>query len=90
MANTAQDDGAKNESGKRYTKKELKAYVADLEEKVVGSTGAHLHSLIAINEILRSPGIESLLDEGLKGQLRDLWIKLRSANCRCRTPSISG
>jgi hypothetical protein len=89
MASTQQNSGKQvKDSAKRYTKKEIKAYIADLEEKVVNTSGAHLHSLVAINEILRSPGIDGLLDEGMKGQLRDLWIKLSSAGVQLLEPPV--
>ena len=60
----------KKESVKKYTKKELKGFVADLTDKVENSNSAYLHSLIAINQILRSPQIDSILDDALKVQLK--------------------
>lgn len=89
MASAEQDSSKQSsESAKTYSKKELKAYIADLEERVVNTSGAHLHSLVAINEILRSPGVDSVLDEGMKGQLKDLWIKLSSAGIQLTNPPL--
>jgi len=78
----------KKESAKKYTKKEIKAFVADLADKVENSDGAYLHSIIAVNQILRSPGIDGTLDEAMKIQLRDIWTKLKTAGIQLTDPPV--
>jgi hypothetical protein len=76
------------ESAKKYTKKDIKDYISDIEKKIVNSDGAYLHSIVALNEILRVPEIQDLLDDELKGHMRDLWVKLKSSGVQLTDPPI--
>lgn len=71
-----------------YSKEELKAYLADIERKLVESNGAYMHSLVALNEILRHPDVPALLDPELKSQMQDIWIKLKSTGIQLAEPPL--
>jgi len=79
---------AEQEKQKRYTKKQLRAYLVDVEEQVIGSDSAYLPSVIALNELLREPNTEALLDKELKAQMCDLWIKLKSIGLQLSDPPL--
>ncbi|HQH28086.1 MAG TPA: hypothetical protein PLP17_11865, partial [Oligoflexia bacterium] len=67
------------QSGPGYTKEQIVAYLAEIEEKVLGSNEAYLHSVLALDRILRDPHAGDLLDDNLKAQMKDLWRKLKSS-----------
>ena len=79
---------AEQEKQKKFTKKHIRAYLADIEEQVVGSDTAYLPSVIALNEILREPNADTLLDRDLKNQMRDLWVKLKSTGIQLSDPPL--
>ncbi len=72
----------------KLTKKQVKAYLADIEKKVIDREGSDMASLVAINELLNLPNSEQLLDESLKTQLKDLWIKLKSNGVQVDDPPL--
>lgn len=76
------------ERRKSYTREELQAYLTDIEEKVIDSDEAYLHSVIAINELLNLPNADEIFDEELKGRVRDLWIKLKSTGVHLNDPPL--
>ncbi len=70
------------------TLEEVRAFVADIEQTVADSDDAYLNSVIALNQVLRLPNAEALLDEALKEQMRALWVKLRSTGIKLNDPPI--
>lgn len=75
-------------SPREYSRKELEAFIAEISSKVVGSSNAYMHSLLAINHLLRASNAEELLDTELKEQLRDLWVKLKSNGLQLADPPL--
>lgn len=73
---------------KVYTKQELESFVTEISKQVVGSTTAFMHSMLALNHILRQPNAAELLDDELREQLKDLWIKLKSMGLQLNDPPI--
>ena len=73
---------------KNYTKEELQAFLADIEEKVVESNEAYLHSIVALNELLSLPNAADLLDDELRSRVKDLWIKLKSSGVHLNDPPL--
>lgn len=67
---------------------EVRAFVGEIEQTVADSKDAYLNSVIALNQILRLPNAEALLDEQLKEQMRALWVKLRSTGIKLNDPPI--
>lgn len=72
----------------RLTKDQIKSYLVDIESKIINAEGAHMHSVIALNQILRLPNIESVVDKELKDQMRDLWVKLKSHGIQLSDPPL--
>jgi len=81
-------DGSSVEPAKLYSKKELQAFVAEISRKVVDKEPAYLHSMLAMNHILRQPNLPELLDGDLKDQLKDLWVKLKTTGLNLQDPPI--
>ncbi len=76
------------EAVSNLTKDQIKSYLVDIESKVINAEGAHMHSVIALNQILRLPNIESVMDKELKEQMRDLWVKLKSHGIQLSDPPL--
>ena len=70
------------------TRDEVQRYIDDIEKKVVESNEAYLHSVLALDRILRLPNASEVIDETLKGQMKDLWIKLKAAGIKLSDPPI--
>ena len=70
------------------SKKELREYVAEIEKRVVEKQGADIAALVAINQILRMPNAAELIDGELKGQIKDLWIKLKASGVNVEDPPM--
>lgn len=71
-----------------YSKKEVQAFLADIAEKVVDSHGSYLHSILALNHLMRLPNASELFDEALKEQGRDLWLQLKSVGLQITDPPL--
>ena len=76
------------EATKLYTKKEFEAFAAEIARKVVDKEPAYLHSMLAMNHILRQPNLPEVLDADLKDQLKDLWLKLKTTGLNLQDPPI--
>ena len=76
------------EATKLYTKKEFEAFAAEIARKVVDKEPAYLHSMLAMNHILRQPNLPEVLDADLKDQLKDLWVKLKTTGLHLQDPPI--
>lgn len=76
------------EKQKQVSKEEIEQYLGDIEEKVINSNGAYLHSIIALNQILRLPGVEQLLDAKMKERIHDVWLKLKSLGVQVMDPPM--
>lgn len=73
---------------KVYTKSEIQAFVADLSKNIVDKSPAYLHSVLALNHILRQANLNSILDADLKEQLQDVWKRLKSTGLELQDPPI--
>jgi hypothetical protein len=76
------------EQQKAYSRADVQKYLAEIEQQVISSNEAYLHSVVALNEILRLPNASEILDEELKTQCRDIWIKLKSTGIQLNDPPI--
>ena len=78
-------DGAQ----KQLSKEEIERFVADIGRRVVDSKTAYMHSLLALNHILRQPNLKDLLDDDLREQMKDIWVKLmKSTGLQLVNPPI--
>ncbi len=73
---------------KRYNREEAAAFLQEIARRLVSSEDASLHSMLAINQLLRSPGIEMVLDGDLREQARDLWLKIKSTGIHLNDPPL--
>ncbi len=79
----------KAEELKLYTKKEIEAFIAEIGKKIVSDKPAYMHSMLAINQLLRQPNLPKLMDDELKEQLKDIWLKLiKSTGLQLANPPI--
>jgi len=84
----AKAEPAAAELPKIYTRKELEAFIVEIAAKVVDKEPAYLHSMLAMNHILRQPNLHELLDADLKEQLKDIWLKLKTTGLQLQDPPI--
>ena len=70
------------------SKEEIQAYLTELEKRVIESEGSYLHSILALDKLLRLPNAEEVIDEQMKSQMRDLWIKLKSSGIKLADPPL--
>ena len=73
---------------KSLNKEQIKAYLVDIESRVINSDEAYMHSVIALNQLLRLPNAESVIDGELKEQMHDLWVKLKSHGVQLGDPPL--
>lgn len=77
-----------NNKKKQMTKKEITSFLSEIEQQVIASDKNYLHSMLALNEILRQPNTGKLLDKALKDQAKDLWAKIKSTGIELEDPPI--
>ena len=70
------------------SKDDVAAFLVDIEKTVLERDGADMSSLVAINHLLNLPNAETLFDEGLKTQLKDIWIKLKASGIEVEDPPL--
>ncbi len=74
---------------RRYSKEEIERFVADIGRRVVDSNAAYMHSLLALNHILRQPNLPEVIDDELRDQMKDIWVKLmKSTGLQLVNPPI--
>lgn len=70
------------------TKKEVKAYLAELTEKLSEEELPHLHTLVALDRVFRLPNAREIFDEELTGQAKQLWNQLKSSGIDLADPPL--
>ena len=73
---------------KKYTKKEVSALLSEIAENVVTSDKNYLHSMLALDHIMRLPNAAELIDKDLKQQARDLWVKVKASGLQLEDPPL--
>jgi hypothetical protein len=66
----------------------LLEYINDIAEKTINADESKLHSVIALNQIFSDHEKVSLLDEEMKGQLRDIWLRIKGAGIELVDPPL--
>ncbi|MFN8389768.1 MAG: hypothetical protein U0136_05715 [Bdellovibrionota bacterium] len=84
----AAETPAPDSGQKLYTKPELEAFIAEIGRKVVDKNPAYLHSMLAVNHLLRQPNLKEVLDEEMKEQLKDIWVKLKTTGITLNDPPV--
>ena len=87
--NTTIENEEKNTSEvKTYSKEEIEAYVSELEKNISESNNLVMHSLLAVNHILRLPNAPELLTDDLKERVKELWAKVKVAGLQLNEPPL--
>ena len=73
---------------REYTKAEIVDFIAEINKQIVSTTKSTMHSLLAINHILRAPNARQVVDADLKQQLKDIWLKLKSSGLQLQDPPL--
>ncbi len=82
------EEANKTEVPQLTSKDEVRSYLAELEKRVIDSEGAYLHSILALNHLLRLPNAAELIDDKMKAQMKDLWLKLKSTGIKLADPPL--
>lgn len=70
------------------TKEELASFLEIISRKLDTSDDSYLHSMLALNYILRQQNATVMLDENLKQMAREVWKKIQSAGITLKDPPI--
>jgi hypothetical protein len=73
---------------KKLTKKDITAFLADISENLEASSNGCIHSVLALNGLLRQPNAEKLFDEATKKQAQEIWIKIKSTGLQLGDPPL--
>lgn len=76
------------ESNKKLTKKDITSFLADISENLETSSNGCIHSVLALNNLLRQPNAEKLFDEATKKQAQEIWVKIKSTGLQLGDPPL--
>ena len=76
------------ETPRVYNRAELVAFIGEINKQVVDKSPAYLHSILALNHVLRQPNLSQLLDKDIKQQLQDIWAKLKTTGLELQDPPV--
>ena len=74
--------------GSITSKRELKAFLSNVRDKMSDEIAAPVYSLGAMNYILNLPDIYNLLDGQNKEIARDIWLRLKQNGMELRNPPL--
>ena len=85
----SQDSKSGEAASFSLTREALEQYLSEMEERVIDEKqGAFLHSVVAINQVFRHPDLPGLLNDELKSQMKDLWLKLKAGGMKLNDPPL--
>ena len=70
------------------TRDSLADYIQEISSRTQLPEESMIHSVIAINQILSRQETVELLDEELKSQLRETWLKLKAFGIQLQDPPL--
>ena len=85
---TEADRSENAEEQKVYTRKDLQEFLDAIARECVTGSAGYIHSMFALNKLLRLPNATDLFDEKLKSQAKDLWLKLKSTGLQLNDPPL--
>lgn len=74
--------------GDRYNREQFASYLNEIAKNIITSDATYMHSMLALNHLLRRPEAESVLDADLKNQARDIWLKVKSCGLQLVDPPL--
>lgn len=81
-------DNHDTETSKLNTREEVSAFLADIGRQLLDNNLPTIHTLLALNQILRLRNAEELFDEELKEQARDIWLKVKATGVHLIDPPL--
>jgi len=73
---------------REYSRAEVDSFLDEITQRITESDDYFMHSMLAINQILRQPKARDWLDDDLKTRIRDLWLKIKSTGLELKDPPI--
>ena len=70
------------------TKTELKAFIAEVHEKVLKEQAPPIFGMVAMQQIMSLEKIYDLLDSQSKESLQEIWVKLSQSGFHLRKPPL--
>ncbi len=86
--NSARGEELSLDGDKRYTRADIAQFLSEIARSVVSTNTTYMHSMLALNQILRLPYAPEILDQDLKDQMRDLWLKVKSSGLQLVDPPL--
>lgn len=76
------------ETAPSVSREEIVELIAEISRRVVESDRSSMHCMLALNHLLNHPNIGAVLTDDLRGQIKDLWVKLKSTGIVLADPPI--
>lgn len=85
-----QDNGAKDlkDLPQITTKADLKAFIAEVHEKMMKEQAAPIFAMAAMQQIMSLEKIYDLIDSQSKESLQEIWVKLSQSGFHLRKPPL--
>lgn len=84
----AKTDESKGSVSDVNSKKDLKSFLLNIQDKLTDGTAAPVYALTAMNRILTLPNIYDCLDKENKELARDIWLRIRQAGFQIKNPPL--
>lgn len=69
-------------------KLELKDFISEIEKALLSKEQSTLYCMLALNNVLRQPDLEDIIDAETKAVLKDLWLKIKGSGLNLSDPPI--
>ena len=76
----------KAENAISMTREQVASFLAEINRQIVEHNLPPIHTLLALNNILSQSNAHELLDEELKTQARDIWVKIKATGVHLIDP----
>ena len=70
------------------TRESVGELLGELSKRVIESDRCSVHCMLALNHILTHPDFEKILDDDLRQQVKDIWLKLKSTGIVLADPPV--
>ena len=70
------------------TREDVQVLLDEIQSRVANDNLSSLHTLVSLNTVLRLPNAREILDDDLKAQARDLWLKVKASGVNLTDPPI--
>ena len=84
----AETTGNSQDLPKISNKTELRAFIANVRDRLITQSAPPIHAMAALNHIMSLPDIYDLMDTTMKESLQEIWVKLSQAGMHIRKPPL--